>query len=386
MPAETIHACQCGPCSRGEAHPDRERHYQTNLFLSRLDEDQRRWYLALESQRMGWGADRLLMEISGVDEKTIRRGREELAASLVNRPADRVTAQKWVRSSLRTLSAKLEAAGHVVSPPTVSCLLRKLDYSLHVNAKKMEASSNHPDRGRQFDYIAVQRATFTAAGLPIISTDSKKNELVGDFKNAGQTWSLEPIAVNVHDFPGDADGRAVPYGVYDITTNRGFIYLGTSGDTPAFAVDAIAAWWQSDGHATWPGDHLLVLADAGGSNGCRIRAWKERLQVQICDRFGLTVTVCHYPTGCSKWNPIEHRLFSQISCNWAGVLLRTWDTLLAFIRGTTTRSGLTGRAVLERGEYPTGQKITDAQMAALRIERHAVCPQWNYTIRPRTPA
>jgi Rhodopirellula transposase DDE domain len=211
-----------------------------------------------------------------------------------------MTAQKWVRSSLRTLSAKLEAAGHAVSPPTVSRLLRKLEYSLHVNAKKTEASSNHPDRGQQFDYIALQRATFTAAGLPIISTDSKKKELVGDFKNAGQTWSLEPIAVNVHDFPGDADGRAVPYGVYDITANRGFIYLGTSGDTPAFAVDAIVAWWQSDGQATWPGDHLLVLADAGGSNGCRIRAWKERLQVQLCDRFGLTVTVCHYPTGCSK--------------------------------------------------------------------------------------
>jgi len=296
-----------------------------------------------------------------------------------------MTAQKWVRSSLRTLSAKLEAAGHAVSPPTVSRLLRKLDYSLHVNTKKMEASSNHPDRGRQFDYIAVQRAMFTAAGLPIISTDSKKKELVGDFKNAGQTWSLEPIAVNVHDFPGDADGRAVPYGVYDITTNRGFIYLGTSGDTPAFAVDAITAWWQSDGQATWTGDHLLLLADAGGSNGCRIRAWKERLQVQLCDRFGLTVTVCHYPTGCSKWNPIEHRLFSQISCNWAGVPLRTWDTLLAFIRGTTTSSGLTVRAVLERGMYPTGQKITDAQMDALRIEHHAVCPQWNYTIRPRIP-
>jgi Rhodopirellula transposase DDE domain len=154
---------------------------------------------------------------------------------------------------------------------------------------------------------------------------------------AGHTWSLEPIAVNVHDYPHDALGRAVPYGVYDITTNRGFIYLGTSGDTPAFAVDAIAAWWQSDGHATWPGDHLLVLADAGGSNGCRVRAWKERLQVHICDRPGLTVTVCHYPTGCSMWNPIEHRLFSQISRNWAGVPLRTWDTLLAFIRAQPPR-------------------------------------------------
>ena len=174
---------------------------------------------------------------------------EELVAP--ETAGDPMTAQKWVRSSLRTLSVKLEAAGHVISPPTVGRLLRKLDYSLHVNSKKIEASSAHPDRDQQFDYIAVQRARFTAAGLPIISTDTKKKQLVGDFKNAGQTWSLEPIAVNVHDFPGDADGRAVPYGVYDITTNRGFIYLGTSGDTPAFAVDAIAAWWQST--ATPPG-------------------------------------------------------------------------------------------------------------------------------------
>src|SRR5258707_4791028 len=191
---------------------------------------------------------------------------------------------------------------------------------------------------------------------------------------SGKTGSREPMAVSVHDYPHDALGRAVPYGVYDVTNNRGFIYVGTSGDTPAFAVDAIAAWWQTEGRAGFPlgSDQLLVLADAGGSNGCRIRAWKERLQVQLCDRFGLTVTVCHYPTGCSKWNPIEHRLFSQISCNWAGVPLRTWDTLLAFIRGTTTSSGLTVRAVLERGIYPTGQKITDAQMTALPIERHAV--------------
>ena len=208
-----------------------------------------------------------------------------------------MSAQKWVRSSLRTLSVKLEAAGHVISPPTVGRLLRTLDYSLHVNAKKTEASSAHPDREQQFDYIAVQRATFTLAGLPIISADTKKKELVGDFKNAGQTWSLEPTAVNVHDYPHDALGRAVPYGVYDVTTNRGFIYLGTSGDTPAFAVDAIAAWWQTDGRAAYPPgtEQLLVLADAGGSNGCRVRAWKERLQVEICDRFGIAVTVCHYP-------------------------------------------------------------------------------------------
>jgi hypothetical protein len=300
---------------------------------------------------------------------------------------DPMTTQKWVRSSLRTLSTKLEAAGHAISPPTVGRLLRKLDYSLHVNSKKIEASSNHPDRNQQFDYIGVQRARFTAAGLPIISVDTKHKPLVGDFRNAGQTWSVEPIAVNVHDYPHDAVGRAVPYGVYDVTTNRGFVYLGTSGDTSAFAVDAIATWWQTEAQVTWhTNDQLLVLADAGGSNGCRVRAWKERLQVEICDRFGLTVTVCHYPTGCSKWNPIEHRLFSQISCNWAGVPLRTWHTLLAFIRGTSTQTGLSVHAIFQPGHYPKGQKVSDADMATLNIEPHAKLPIWNYTIRPRTPA
>jgi hypothetical protein len=286
---------------------------------------------------------------------------------------------------LRTLSNKLEAAGHGVSVPTLARLLRKLDYSLHVNAKRIEASSNHPDREQQFDYIAVQRAIFTAAGLPSLSVDTKKKELVGNFKNAGQVWAREPTAVNVHDYPHDALGRAVPYGVYDVINNRGFVCIGTSGDTPAFAVDTISAWWQAEGKTLFPGaDHLLVLADAGGSNGCQIRAWKERLQVQICDGFGLTVTVCHYPTGCSKWNPIEHRLFSQISRNWAGVPLRSWETILAFIRGTTTSSGLTVTAAFQLGDYPTGVKISDAEMQALNIKHHSVCPTWNYTIRPRT--
>jgi hypothetical protein len=292
-----------------------------------------------------------------------------------------------VRSSLRSLRDRLEAVGHSVSVPTVGRLLKNLGYALHVNAKRIEASSNHPDRAQQFDYIAVQRATFSAAELPILSVDTKKKELVGDFKNAGQTWSREPTAVNVHDYPHDALGRAVPYGVFDVTTNRGFMCLGTSGDTPAFAVDTISGWWQTEGRAAYPeADHLLLLADAGGSNGFQIRAWKEQLQVQFCDRFGLTVTVCHYPTGCSKWNPIEHRLFSQISRNWAGVPLRTWDTLLAFIRGTTTSSGLAVKAVFKPGDYPIGRKVSDAEMQALHLERHAVCPAWNYTIRPRTPA
>jgi Rhodopirellula transposase DDE domain len=298
-----------------------------------------------------------------------------------------MTGQIWVRSSLRSLRDRLEAVGHPVSAPTVGRLLKDLGYALHVNAKKLEASSNHPDRDQQFDYIAVQRAMFTAAGLPIVSVDTKKRELVGDFKNAGQAYGREPTAVNVHDFPSDAVGRAVPYGVYDVTANRGLIYLGMSGDTPAFAADAVATWWQTDGQAGYlQTNQLLVLADAGGSNNCHTRAWKERLQMQVCDRFGLTVTVCHYPTGCSKWNPIEHRLFSQISRNWAGVPLRTWDTLMAFIRGTTTSSGLTVKAIFQPGDYPTGTKVTDAEMDALQIEHHAICPTWNYTIRPRSPA
>ena len=298
-----------------------------------------------------------------------------------------MTGQIWMRSSLRNVRDRLAAVGHPVSPPTVGRLLKGMGYSLRVNSKKIEASANHPDRDQQFAYIAVQRAAFSVAKLPILSIDTKKKELVGNFKNAGQAWVREPTAVNVHDFPSDAVGRAVPYGVYDITNNHGLIYLGTSGDTPAFATEAIAAWWQTEGQAVYPADtdHLLLLADAGGSNGCRVRAWKERLQAHICDRFGLTVTVCHYPTGCSKWNPIERRLFSHISRNWAGVPLRTWDTLLGFLRGTTTAPGLTVEAIFQAGEYPTGQKPTDAEMAALSIERHEICPQWNYTIRPRTP-
>ncbi len=297
-----------------------------------------------------------------------------------------MTGQKWVRSSLRSVSDRLSEIGYAVSPPTVGRLLTHLGYSLRVNAKKLEATSQHPERDQQFEYIATQRAAFSAVGRPIISTDAKKKELIGDFKNAGKAWVREPTAVNVHDFPGDALGRAVPYGVYDVTYNRGFVCVGTSGDTPAFAADTIAAWWQADGHTTWPNtDHILVLADAGGSNNCRSRAWKERVQTQICDRFGLTVTVCHYPTGCSKWNPIERRLFSHISHNWAGVPLRSWETMLAFIRGTATAAGLTVQAIFRDAEYPTGQKVADADMADLRIERHAICPQWNYTIYPRIP-
>jgi hypothetical protein len=300
---------------------------------------------------------------------------------------DPMSGQKWVRSSLRELSRRLGGAGHPVSPPTVGRLLGKLDYALHVNAKKIEASSRHAGRGEQFGYIAAQREAFAAGGLPVISVDTKKKELIGNFKNAGRAWSREAEAVSVHDFPQQALGRAVPYGIYDLSRNQGTIYVGSSGDTARFAVDAIARWWEGEGRAAFPGTgHLLILADGGGSNGWQSRLWKRQLQTQLSDGLGLSVTVCHYPTGCSKWNPIEHRLFSHISMNWAGKPLRTWDTMLAYIRGTKTATGLKVRAFLQEGEYETGQSVTDFEMKALNLERHAVCPNWNYTLRPRSAA
>jgi hypothetical protein len=295
--------------------------------------------------------------------------------------------QKWVRSSLRHLSARLRAGGHPASPPTVGRLLKSQDYALHVNAKKREASAAHPQRAEQFAQIAAHREAFTAAGWPIISVDTKKKELIGNFRNAGRGWGRAAEAVNVHDFPQDALGRAVPYGIYDLRHNRGTVCVGQSGDTPRFAVTAVARWWEEEGRDAYAGaDQLLILADSGGSNGWQPRRWKQQLQEQLSDRFGLTVTVCHYPTGCSKWNPIEHRLFGPISSNWAGQPLRTWETLLSYIRGTHTRTGLTVRAHRDDQPYPTGETVSDAAMAALRLERHEVCPRWNYTLRPRPHA
>jgi Rhodopirellula transposase DDE domain len=295
--------------------------------------------------------------------------------------------RRWVRRSLRYLSRRLREAGHRASPSTVRRLLDELGLGLHGNAKQLEGRATHPARDTQFQYIAAQRAAFSQAGLPQVSVDSKKKELVGNFKNAGRTWSRQATAVNVHDFPADAVGRAVPYGIYDLTRNRGSVYVGQSADTPRFAVEALARWWQEEGQATYPqADALLVLADAGGSNSAQSRVWKQQLQRQVCDRFGLAVTVCHYPTGCSKWNPIEHRLFGPISLNWAGQPLRTWETLLGYIRDTTTSTGLQVRAALVTEVYATGERVSDQELAGLQLARHAVCPTWNYTLTPRTAA
>lgn len=297
---------------------------------------------------------------------------------------DPMSEQKWVRSSLRHLSERLGQVGHLVSPPTVARLLRKLGYCLRVNIKKQEASAAHPERQQQFEYLETQKHTFQAAGLPMISVDTKKKELIGNFKNAGQTWGQQPEEVNVHDFPSDALARAVPYGIYDVSRKRGAVYVGVSADTPEFAVAAIARWWEEEGRLNYPqAKQLLILADGGGSNGYRSRSFKLYLQERVSDRYGLTVSVCHYPTGCSKWNPIEHRLFSQISLNWAGKPLRTLETMLNFIRGTTTSTGLRVRATLLEGTFEKGQSVSEDQMKQLHIEHAAVCAQWNYTLRPR---
>jgi len=214
--------------------------------------------------------------------------------------------------------------------------------------------------------------------------DTKKKDLIGDFKNAGQAWGTQAERVNVHDFPSDADGRAVPYGIYDVAKNRGWVMVGQPADTPEFAVEAIVSWWEWEGHESYPGAKwLLILADGGGSNGARSRVFKQQMQEQLADRLGLEVTVCHYPRGCSKYNLIEHRLFSFISLNWAGKPLRSFEAMLGLIRATRTRAGLKVKAVLNENVYAKGRRVSDAEMKTLNLQRHKVCPEWNYTIRPR---
>ena len=257
-----------------------------------------------------------------------------------------------------------------------------MDYSLRVNQKKL-ATDSSPDRDLQFDYIADLRERFRRRHLPILSVDTKKRELVGNFKTAGARWDRSPRRVYDHDFRSDSVGVAIPYGLYDPVTNRGSVVVGVSHDTPAFAAHAITHWWQREGSLGYRGSRqLLILADTGGSNGYRCRAWKTELQTQLADSFHLTVTVAHYPTGTSKWNPVEHRLFSEISKNWAGEPLDSYQKILNFIRTTSTQAGLAVSAYLDRRHYPTGIEPTPEQLRLLRLEPHDTLPKWNYSIRP----
>lgn len=290
---------------------------------------------------------------------------------------------RWLHCRLTDIAAKLEPA-QAVSIPVLSRLLHQHHYRLRVNRKGIESTATHPERNQQFEYLRQVRAAHQAAGQPTLSIDTKKKELIGNFKNGGRSWGTQAEAVNGHDFPNDALGRAVPYGIYDLQHNQGSVYVGQSADTSEFAVDNLVRWCETERPRLFPQATMLFLeADSGGSNGARCRLWKQQLQEKIADRFGLTVTVAHYPTGCSKWNPIEHRLFSEISKTWAGCPLRSYALLLKYLAETTTQTGLTVKATLVTTEYAKGIKVSDDAMADLHLHTHAICPQWNYTISPR---
>jgi Rhodopirellula transposase DDE domain len=296
---------------------------------------------------------------------------------------DPMSGRKWLRYDLRQLSDDLQERGVTISHVTVKRLLQEHQYSLKTNRK--ERSESSPERDRQFRYIERVKQLFIRAGHPVISVDSKKKEVIGDFKNPGRLWQREPEEVNVHDFPSQGVVRATPYGIYDVVHNLGYVYVGISADTPQFAVDAICSWWKRKDRPHYAHENkLLILCDAGGSNGYRIRNWKKQLQDSLVDPFKLEVMVCHYPTGASKWNPIEHRLFSFISLNWAGVPLRSLNIMLNLIRGTTTEAGLKVQASVIRRIYPTKVKVSEQEMATLNIQKRRICPHWNYIIKPRS--
>ena len=297
---------------------------------------------------------------------------------------DPMSTRKWTRRTTGQIARELRRLRICISRRTVGRLLHDLKYSLRANRKQLGADAG-PDRNRQFLHINRERRRFHRHGDPIISVDTKKRELVGNFKNPGTKWDRTPVLVEDHDFRSGSAGIAIPYGVYDVEANRGFVQVGVSHDTPRFAVHAIATWWRTDGRARYPRhQRLLILADTGGSNGYRCGAWKTELQQQLCNRYGLTVTVAHYPTAASKWNPIEHRLFSEVSKHWAAEPLTTYGKILRFLRTTTTKTGLKVRAMFDHHTYPTKETPTPHEIAAVALTPHTVLPKWNYTITPQS--
>lgn len=294
---------------------------------------------------------------------------------------DPITGIKWSRKTLRALARALRSKGFKVGFVTIRRLLRKLGYAIRVNRKRLTKKQD-PERDRQMRYIARVRRRTLKAGKPVISIDTKKRELIGNFKNAGGTWRQQARAVLAYDWPSDADGVAIPFGIYDVTHNDGFVVIGTSHQTPEFAVAAIRRWWLQVGQARYSNtDELLVECDGGNPNSNRSWRWKYGLQ-QLANEFGLTIIVTHYPTGASKWNPIEHRLFSQISGNWTGEPLINYETVLNFIRTTKTETGLRCKASLDKTVYKTKLQLTPEQKGQINLFPHRVLPSLNYTIRP----
>lgn len=385
------------------------------LLRPHLDERQRRLLLGVEASQLGRGGMKAIAAATGVHPDTIARGvREmdgvvepeprvraagggrkrltqtdpEIAAELAalvdpDTRGDPMSALVWTTKSTRRLAGDLTERGHPVSDRTVSRMLREAGFSLQSNAKVIEGKQ-HQDRDGQFRYLNDQVAEHASAGQPVVSVDTKKKELVGEFKNGGREYQPrgEPERVNVHDFPDEELGKAIPYGVYDVSANTGWVTVGTDHDTSAFAVATLRHWWDQIGRARYPGaERLLVCADSGGSNGNRRRAWKIEL-AQLAADTGLAITVCHLPPGTSKWNKIEHRLFSQITLNWRGRPLTSHQVIVDLIRNTTTKTGLTVQCVLDTDQYPTGLKYTKKNVDALPLRLHDFHGEWNYTITP----
>lgn len=294
---------------------------------------------------------------------------------------DPITGLKWTHRSLERLSGALRRRGIKLGETAIARLMRRGGFSLRTNRKRL-ARTHDPDRDRQFRYLTRMRRLYRARGWPVISVDAKKKEWVGDFKHPGRTWRRQPRDVLDHDFPSWAIGRAILYGIYDPAANDGYMVVGTSHETPAFAVAAIRRWWIVVGRRRYPeAPRLLILADSGGANGCRKWAWKVALQ-RLADEFGLILMVSHYPPGASKWNPIDHRMFSLISANWAGEPLVSYETVLKYIRTTRSRTGFRCRAWLDPKDYPNGLKVRPEEKAWVRLRPRRVLPQWNYTIWP----
>ena len=384
-----------------------------------LTERSRRIWAATEAKALGHGGIALLERATGISRSTIQRGvREVDAAGAAPLPPERTrrpgggrkaaidtdpslladldalvepsaagdpdSPLRWTTKSVRTLAAALQTMGHAVSHTLVAELLAELGYSLQANEKRREGTQ-HPDRDAQFHYITEQVRRVQRRHQPAISVDTKKKELVGDFKNGGRAWRPrgQPEPVRVHDFVIPAQGKVIPYGVYDLRRNEGWVSVGIDHDTASFAVNAIRRWWHVMGRAAYPdATALLITADAGGSNGARLRLWKWELQ-QFANRTGLAITVCHFPPGTSKWNRIEHRLFSHIAMNWRGTPLVSLAAIVSLIAATHSASGLRVRSELDRRRYPSGISVPDARMDQVHLTPHQFHGDWNYTIRAR---
>ena len=381
-----------------------------------LDERTRRIMAATEAMSLGYGGASLVSRACGLSRKAIRKGICELQGrgkplvGRVRRPGagrksithsdpgliqtlealideqtrgDPESALRWICKSTRAIAGELGEQDHPVSHMKVAQILHDLDYSLQSNRKTLEGI-DHPDRDAQFRHINVTVKKCLGQGIPVISVDTKKKELIGNYDNVGRQWraAKQPIQVQGHDFPSPEVPRAYPYGIYDIGRNAGFVNVGTDHDTGAFAVASIRGWWRAEGRRIYPdAKTILITADGGGSNGWRLRLWKLELQ-KFADQTALGISVCHFPPGTSKWNKIEHRLFSFISSNWRGEPLRDYETIVNLIAGTTTAKGLKVTCRLDRRKYPTGREVTDEQMQRINLERNKFHGEWNYLIKP----